>query len=317
MFGARSYKFNMRNTSKINLHYSFKILNPTTKIPDKGAFSINPRSGIIPSGTDEIFIVKFAPLEIERDFSRVLVCKIPNLDPELQQLNINIDGDAERPVCHFELPPSQYREKKGKDMTPIDSKYKIIEFQSLGTKVKNKTKFMVANPTNHRYDFEWEEVEDQNPVKNEVKKEKPMFRCLTPKGTILSGKKFNVQFEYIPDNVGEHESYWNFKIPSEGIVQPFMVVGFVVEPIVLMETGKINFGPLLIGGKSRETVNLINQEHLPFTFHFNKDTIKENPDYGDSLQVSPLSGTVPPQSQVPIEVLFKPKYETNFNYNLI
>ena len=317
MFGARSYKFNIRNTSKIALNYHFKILNHNTNTYDSGSFSINPRSGVIPPGTDEISIVKFAPQEIEKDFSRTLICKIPNLDPELEPLKILLDGDAERPICHFELPPSQYRDKKGKDMTPIDSKYKIIEFQSLGTKVKNTTKFMVANPTNHRYDFEWEEIEDTDPAKNEVKKEKPMFRCLATKGTILSGKKFKMQFEYIPDNVGEHESYWNFKIPSEGIVQPFMVVGFVVEPIVLMETGKINFGPLLLGGKSRETVNLINQEHIPFTFHFNKDTIKENPDYGDSLQVSPLSGTVPPQSQIPVEVLFKPKYETDYNYNLI
>ena len=126
-----------------------------------------------------------------------------------------------------------------------------------------------------------------------------------------------MEFEYLPDNVGEHKSYWNFKIPSEGIIQPFMVVGFVVEPIVLLERGKADFGPLLIGGKSRETINLINQEHIPFAFHFNKDSIKENPDYGDSLQVSPLSGTVPPQSQIPIEVLFKPKYETHYNYNLI
>jgi hydrocephalus-inducing protein len=124
-------------------------------------------------------------------------------------------------------------------------------------------------------------------------------------------------FEYTPDNVGEHESFWRFKIPSEDIVQPFMVVGFVVEPIVLFETGKINFGPLLLGGKSREKINLINQEHLPFTFNFNKNSVKENPDYGDSLQITPISGTIPPQSQMPIEVLFKPKYETDYNYNLI
>ena len=73
MFGARSHKFSMRNTSKIDLNYSFKILNPATQTSDSGAFSINPRSGVIPPGTDEIMIVKFSPLEIERDFKRVLV----------------------------------------------------------------------------------------------------------------------------------------------------------------------------------------------------------------------------------------------------
>lgn len=85
-----------------------------------------------------------------------------------------------------------------------------------------------------------------------------MFKCINQKGVILSGKKFEMLFEYTPDNVGEHESYWLFKIPSEKIVQHFMVVGRVNEPNVLFETGKIKFGPLLLDGKNSETVNIIN-----------------------------------------------------------
>ena len=176
MFGARSHKFGIRNTSKIALHYHFKILNPVTNTSDSGAFSINPRSGVIPPETDEILIVRFAPHEIEKDFERTLICKIPNLDPELEPLRMSLIGEAERPVCHFELPPTQYEDKNGKDKAPIDLKYKVIHFQSLGTKVKNTEKFMAVNPTNHRYDFEWEEIEDQDPAKSQVKKEKPMFR---------------------------------------------------------------------------------------------------------------------------------------------
>lgn len=44
-----------------------------------------------------------------------------------------------------------------------------------------------------------------------------MFKCMTPKGVVLSGKKFEMVFEYTPDNVGEHESFWVFKVPSEKI----------------------------------------------------------------------------------------------------
>lgn len=69
-----------------------------------------------------------------------------------------------------------------------------------------------------------------------------------------------------------------------------MVVGRVNEPNVLMETGKIKFGPLLLDGKNRETVKLINQEHIPFNFNFSKESVKGSPDYGDSLKVSPMSG---------------------------
>ena len=317
MFATRTFKFNIRNTSEITLNYNFKITNSNTGISDAGPFSISPRNGELPAGTDEVLIVKFSPEEIERDFSRLLTCKILNLSPEIEPLIIKLDGVAERPVCHFELPPSTYREEKGKDMTPIDSKYRIVDFESLGTEVKNTKRFMVVNPTSHRYDFEWEEVESEEPGKDNPKQEKPMFRCMTPKGTILSGKKYEMIFEYVPDNVAEHQSFWNFKIPFEEICQPFMIVGNVIEPIVHFEAGKINFGPLLLGGKNKETINLINQEHLPFDFQFDKTSIKENPDYGDSLQVSPTTGTIPPQGQIPIDVLFKPKYETSYNYNLI
>jgi len=154
-------------------------------------------------------------------------------------------------------------------------------------------------------------------VPDESRKNKPMFKCLTNRGLILSGKKAEMVFEYIPDNVGEHESHWIFRIPTENIVQHFLVVGRVNEPNVLFETGKIKFGPLLLQGKNREVVSLINQEHIPFSFSFAKESVKGSPDFGDSLRINPVSGVVPAQSQVPVEVLFQPKYELNYNYNLI
>lgn len=43
-------------------------------------------------------------------------------------------------------------------MQPVDNKYKIIEFDSLGINIKNVNKFMAVNPTSQGYEFEWEEV---------------------------------------------------------------------------------------------------------------------------------------------------------------
>jgi hydrocephalus-inducing protein len=133
----------------------------------------------------------------------------------------------------------------------------------------------------------------------------------------LSGKKSEIVFEYTPDSVGEHESHWIFKIPTENISQHFLVVGRVNEPNVLFETGKIKFGPLLLQGKNREVVQLINQEHIPFSFNFSKESVKGSPDFGESLKVNPMSGVVPAGSQLPVEVIFQPKYEVSYNYNLI
>lgn len=208
MYGSRAFKFTIKNTSLISLNYNFKIVNSSTGILDAGPYSIIPKKGSIAAGFDDNFIVNFNPDEVEHDFSRIFSANIENLAPEQTPLIIEVNGIAERPIIHFELPPNSYKERKEKDMIPIDNKYKIIEFESLGTNIKNTKRFMGVNPTNQGYEFEWEELPDDS------KKLKPMFKCITPKGIILSGKKFEIVFEYTPDNVGEHESRWVFKIPS-------------------------------------------------------------------------------------------------------
>ena len=49
-----------------------------------------------------------------------------------------------------------------------------------------------------------------------------------------------------------------------------MIVGVVVEPNVFFDMGKINFGPLLIGGKIKETIKLKNLEDVPIPFNFDR-----------------------------------------------
>jgi hydrocephalus-inducing protein len=36
------------------------------------------------------------------------------------------------------------------------------------------------------------------------------FKCIFLKGVCLSGKKYEMVFEYAPDIQGLHESYWEF-----------------------------------------------------------------------------------------------------------
>lgn len=213
MYASRSHKFTIKNTSMINLHYNFKIVNASTAILDAGAYQIIPKKGTIAPDCDENFIVKFSPLEVENDFQRLLSANIQNLSPEQEPLCIEANGVADRPVIHFELPTSQYRDRKDKDLAPVEQNMKVIDFESLGTNIRNTKRFMTVNPTSQGYEFEWEEVEDDG------KRQKPAFKCITPKGLILSGKKFEMVFEYTPDSVGEHESRWQFRIPSENIVQ--------------------------------------------------------------------------------------------------
>ena len=69
-------------------------------------------------------------------------------------------------------------------MAPIDQKYSVIEFESLGTKVKNVRRFMVINPTNQGYEFEWTQQEEKGKNAQQFP-----FKCLTPKGVNIKRKE--------------------------------------------------------------------------------------------------------------------------------
>ena len=76
MYAQRSFKFTIKNTSMINLQYNFKIANSHTGILDAGPYSIIPKKGSIAPGCDDNFIVKFSPIEVEADLSRLLSANI-------------------------------------------------------------------------------------------------------------------------------------------------------------------------------------------------------------------------------------------------
>lgn len=147
MYATRNLKFTIKNTSAIGLDFNFKIVNTQTGILDAGPFTIIPKKGTIAPSCDENFILKFAPVEVEADFSRILSANINNLSPDQEPLIIEANGIAERPVIHFELPISNYRERKAKEQSFLDEKLRIIEFESLGTNIRNTNRFMAVNPT--------------------------------------------------------------------------------------------------------------------------------------------------------------------------
>ena len=85
---------------------------------------------------------------------------MPNLSEEETPLSIVVDADTERPICHFELPLSTYLDTKSGDIPNVDnSKIKVIEFDSLGVKVRNKKRFYVVNPTASGYEFTWKRLD--------------------------------------------------------------------------------------------------------------------------------------------------------------
>ena len=305
MYNTRKQDFQLKNLSQIAMNYAFNIINPLTGQTDFGPYSIHPKTGSIPSNSDESLTIRFSPIETDENyFKRQVVCDIKDQDPNQPKLlTIDLMGDTDRPVCYFEI----------KGGIKQENDYKMLECESVGMGVKTFKKFFVLNPTNLGYDFEWEQQDiDEN--SNQAK----VFRCTTQKGVIYSGKKFEIIFEYTPNSLGNHESYWFFKINSEKINYKFLLSGTCREPMILFNVGKVNFGQLLLQGKNKEVIQIINEEeNIPFKFSFDKDSVKGPNSYGDSLQINPMFGTLAPKSSFPIELTFMPKVEKEFNWNLV
>jgi len=373
MFCTKVYRFSVKNTSSIALPYEWKISGAGGR-----NFEVVPKTGSMPVEQSTEFTLRFHPTEIE-DFRANLKLftstgiasqlsagmstmgytsrtsspyDISAMDGSEEQApvemhTITLNGSAVRPLCHFELPPSDYRDRR-EGVDHLDAKCMIIEFPpSLGTRVKNTKRFYVLNPTAEAYDFVWYENRkkqsmtaggdgDENALAHGTDDggDTSMFpfRCLTKHGHILSGKKFEMVFEYLPMSIGNHESQWTFQVVGKNVEQEFLVVGSVKEPRVGFKQPFINFGRLLLGGKSRETLRLVNKEHIPFSFQFDRTSYGHQPgeskssayayDDGTSAKaptifIHPESGVVGPNASFPIEILFKPMIEETVSHNII
>ncbi|KAF1774057.1 Abnormal spindle-like microcephaly-associated protein, ASH domain [Phytophthora cactorum] len=225
---------------------------------------------------------------------------------------VEVRGGSLRPACHFDVERSDYAQWRAPnvpgphgELGPLDPSIKVIEMESLGVRVRNTRRFYVVNPTNVSYEFSWIPQADVNPC----------FRCATPKGLMLAGKRCEMIFEFTPQQLELQEMFWYFKITHFQVSQLFLFVGTTTEPRVALDRGSVNFNTLMIGTKTSQSISLVNQEHIPFNFVFDKtslDFAREVP----ALVVHPLSGVIPPNSRTAIEIEFIPTEEKSYNFNL-
>merc|ERR1719326_540432 len=320
LFSALVHTFSVKNLAEaLALPFEWTLQSAVDPPDVKGArsYSIEPSRGTIKGGQTQEFSVKFAPEEVY-NFDAKLIGDFGTGEEHV----IMMHGSAKRPLCHFEpndvegVPLSgDYLDRRLVDLTPLDPRYKIIEINALGTKVKNSKRFYVRNPTGQPFEFYWmeEEPSSQTP-----------FRCLTRRGTILPGKKYLMHFEYTPldlgiKNLGFHEAFWTFVIPgpkNTDVKQEFLVVGQVKEPRVGINVPSHNFGSLFVGAVQRKTVRVVNKEHIPFSFEFRWDPA-EMSSSDPPLKIFPMRGTVGPESSAEVELIFEPHTEDIYNINLI
>ena len=320
MFQTCVYEFSVENQSKTSLKYSwsFKALEagrPVSATRRDNPFSISPNTGVVPGETSQTFVVRFSPTEVD-DYRYSIFCETDQtLSEDLSPLRIALSGKSKRPICHIDLDESNYSQRRAADLPgpkgelgPLDLAVRVVEMESLGVRVRNTRRFYVVNPTNVSYEFQWQPVGNSNPT----------FRCATPKGLMLPGKKCEMVFEFTPQNVELQESFWHFTIPQHNLTEIFLFVGTTTEPNVVLDRGSVNFNTLLFGSKTTHTVYLLNHEHIPFNFSFDRATYDFSGQTGErsALAIHPPTGVIAPNDQLAVEIEFAPNEERDYNFNL-
>ncbi|KAF4028176.1 ASH domain-containing protein [Phytophthora infestans] len=322
MLQVCTHKITLQNKSKIRLAYSCRweeglhgqsdLGGIDGDVDDNCPFDVTPATGTINGEETQTFTIKFAPMEVD-GYLYCLCFDIPDTQKDkVTVLRVEVRGESLRPACHFDVERSDYAQWRAPNLPgphgelgPLDPSIRIIEMASLGVRVRNTRRFYVVNPTNVSYEFSWIPQGNNNPC----------FRCATPKGLMLAGKRCEMIFEFTPQQLELQEMFWYFKIPHFQVSQLFVFVGTTTEPRVALDRASVNFNTLMIGTKTSQSISLINQELIPFNFVLDKTSL----DFAGELPaliVHPLSGVIPPNSRTSIEVEFMPIEEKSYNFNL-
>ena len=292
-------------------------------------FSIDPEECEVPPMSSKQFNLKFLPLDCE-NFVYLLkgetlpsaVTSVANgiieaAPSDSSAIRMVIRGSAKRPICHFDMVESlQYLSTRPLNlknengiMSPIEcGDIRVVNMESIGLRTRNTYRFQIINPTSENFEFLFEAVGDPSPA----------WRCVHQSGMLFAGKRIEIIFEYLPEDVNIAESFFRFRVPSAGLSQLFLFAGKVIEPKVSFSSSRVDFHSVMLGGEGGvNTIYIENQEHLPFNFAFDRSSLPSSDDHGKPiLAISPLNGSVPPYGKTPVVITFQPSEETIYNYNI-
>ncbi|KAK0151856.1 Hydrocephalus-inducing [Merluccius polli] len=256
--------------------------------PELPPFTVEPHVGAVGPGASQTFSIRFSPLAVAR-YSGRLICSIPNLQEGVHAPSVSVCGRSLLPHVHFELTDSEY---VSAHHTPRDPHIRVIEFHSVCLSTPTTRRFGVMNPTSKPYSFQWV-CKDAGPGP---------FRCLTPGGTILPGKKVEVSLEYASEQPGVVESSWSFLVETLSLSVPFLLVGTSREPQVYLDTAHLDMGDVLVGSKAEQMVHLVNREECALHFSVLQSSLCSE-DHLQSLTLQPTTGTLGPGgSRLPLSV---------------
>ena len=179
-------------------------------------FIIEPSSGFIEPGSQKTFKATFEPMEVD-DFVATFKCAIPYCNNEPPR--ITFTALSRRPLCHFNVPLSDYLNRR-KFTDPLPEGVKVIEVFAKSVKSRSLAKVEVINPTSKLYEAKWTTVNDNSDGS---------IVCDNVTAIVSSGKKYFFPFSYCPKSAKTVECLFLFEIPAHDIKVYFLIVGRITH----------------------------------------------------------------------------------------
>lgn len=223
MYQTRTAEFKIVNMCQIRIEYewlldSFESVRTDYAIIRPCPFSIKPTTGFIEPGQQSVFQAMFQPMEVD-DFTAKFRCIIPYYAQEMPV--INMSALSRRPICHFNVPLSDYLSRRHPDFTdPFPDDVKVIEIFAKSAKTRISKKIELINPTSNLYEASWIVVRDNSDG---------ALQCDNMNALISSGKHYFFSFTYSPITAKTVECLFMFEIPEHKIKVPFLLVGKITR----------------------------------------------------------------------------------------
>jgi hypothetical protein len=356
LFQSRRVGFRVANPSRVTLRYRWHVLGASASSDDAAEFVIEPAAGGIPPGGSQSFAACYAPSRAGTVCAQASLLLTDAHGACLDAAHapptkcLRLEGSGMRPVCHFELAPSDYLQRRVQSplLLPapqLGAGVRVLEITALGASRPVQQRFGIVNTTSAPLEFTWDycsgggggkDVDGPRHHQPHRHTDAPLLpvRCLTPSGVIPPGRRAEMAFEFEPSaaaaapswqpgsrhggsSSNEVEALFHFRVPASALLQPLLVVAGLVEPRVHLERAALAFPPSLVvglGSSSSQPVALVNDEDTPQEFTVTSvQSDDADPSDARALLVEPSDGVIAPRSRLPLTLQLTTRVEKPFN----
>jgi hydrocephalus-inducing protein len=130
---------------------------------------------------------------------------------------VKLSGLSRRPLCHFNIPMSEYLTKRHPEFSyRLPEGTRAVELYANELREKTTKRIEMINPTSKAYEGRWAVVSDNS---------EGSIVCDNPTVVVSSGKRYVFMFSFCPVSPKIVESLWEFTVGDQELKVHFLFVG--------------------------------------------------------------------------------------------